>query len=67
MIELLVWLAVLVIVVLVVWYLLQQMGLPEPAQRIITIVLVVIVAVIAIGILLQFAGIGGGFPRLRSP
>ena len=67
MIEMLVWLAVLVIVVLVVWYLLQQMGLPEPAQRIITIALVVVVAVIVIGMLLQFAGMGGGFPRLRSP
>lgn len=59
MIELLIYLAILVIVVMVVWYLLQQMGLPEPAQRIITIALVVVVAIIVIGVLLNFAGMGG--------
>ena len=64
--ELLVWFAVLVIVVVVLWWLLQQLPLPEPAGRIIQIVIVVIVAVIAIGFLLQFAG-GGGLhlPKLR--
>lgn len=66
MVEMLVYLAVLVIVILVAWYLLQQMALPEPANKIITIVLVVVVAIIAIGILLQLTGIGPGFPRLRS-
>ena len=64
MLELLVWLAVLVIVVLVAWWLMQQLSLPEPVQRIVTIVLVVVVAIIAIGVLLNLTGMGPGFFRL---
>lgn len=56
MVGLLVTFAVLVIVIVVVWYLLQQLPLPEPAQRIIQIALVVVVAVVVIGYLLQFSG-----------
>ena len=56
MLSLLVWLAILAIVIIVVWWLLTQLPLPEPARKIITIVLVIIIAVVAIGILLQVAG-----------
>lgn len=62
MIELLVTLAVLVILILVVWWLAQQMGLPEPVMRILTIVLVVVVAVVAIWALM---GLTGRAPPLR--
>lgn len=62
---LLIWLAIVVIVVIVIWFLLTQMQLPEPINRIVLIVLVVIVAVIAIGFLLQFAGGGGPHFKLR--
>lgn len=62
MIELLVYLAILVIVVVVVWWLLQKLPLPEPAGTIIQIAIVIIVAVIVIGFLLQMTG---GSPSLR--
>lgn len=62
--DILIWFAILVIIVIVLWFLLNQFPLPEPAGRIVTIAIVVVVAVIAIGFLLQFAG-GGHWPRLR--
>lgn len=58
MIDLLVYLAILVIVVILVWWLLSQLGLPEPVGRIITIVMVVIVAIAAIMLLLNLSGHG---------
>lgn len=57
--DILIWFAVLVIVIVVLWYLLSQLPLPEPAGQIIRIALVVIVAVVVIGFLLQFSGSGG--------
>jgi len=60
LISILVYLAVFVIVVILVWWLLQQVSLPEPIQKILIIVFVVIAAVILIGILLSFVGHGGG-------
>lgn len=64
--EILIYFAILVIVLVVLWYLLQQLPLPEPAGKIVMICIVVVVAVTAIGFLLQFAG-GGGLhlPRVR--
>ena len=64
MISLLIYLAVLAIVVILVWWLLAQLPLPEPAGKIIRIGLVVIVAVVCIAILLDFAG---HVPALRMP
>jgi heme A synthase len=58
MIDLLVWVAVLAIVVILIWWVLSQLPLPEPARKIVTIVLVVVVAIIAIGFLLSVAGVG---------
>lgn len=58
MIDLIVYLAVLVIVVILVWWLLSQVPLPEPAGRIIKIVLVVVIALIAIMLLLNLTGHG---------
>ena len=62
--DILVYLAILIIVILVVWYLLQKINLPEPAGTIIQIAIVVIVAVVVIGLLLQFTG-GGHVFRLH--
>lgn len=56
MVELLVYLAIVVIIVLVVYYLLSQLSLPEPIGKIINIALVVIVAIVLIGILLNLGG-----------
>lgn len=61
--DIIIYLAILVIVILVVWYLLTKITLPEPAGTIIQIAIVVIVAVVVIGFLLQMQG--GGFPKLR--
>jgi hypothetical protein len=63
MLDILVTLAVIVIVVLVVWFLLSQLSLPEPIGKIVNIALVVIVAVVVIGVLLSFRG---GHFRLGS-
>ncbi len=62
MIDLLVFLAVLVIVVILIWWLLSKLSLPEPAGTIIQIAIVVIVAVVVIGLLLSMTGHG---PPLR--
>ncbi len=66
MITLLIYLVVLVIVVIFLYWLLQQVALPEPANKIAMIVLVAIMVIVLIGILLQFAG-GGGLhlPSIR--
>lgn len=63
--DILIYFAILVIVVVLLWWLLQQLPLPEPAGRFIQIAIVVVVAIVVIGILLQFASGGGThFPRL---
>lgn len=64
--DILIYFAVLVIVVVVLWYLLQQVPLPEPAGKLIQIAIVVVVAVIVIGFLLNFGGgHGASLPHLR--
>jgi hypothetical protein len=60
MIELLVYLVILVIVCIFLYWLMNQIPLPEPLQKIAIIVLVAIGVIVLIGLLLQFAG-GGGF------
>ena len=64
MIELLVYLVILVIVCIFLYWLMSQIPLPEPLQKIAIIVLVAIGVIVLIGLLLHFAGIGGG---LRLP
>jgi len=64
MIDVLIYLVVLVIVVALVWWLLDQLPLPEPIGRIVRIVLIVVVVLIVIGVLLQFTG-HGNLLRLR--
>ncbi len=58
MIDIMIYLAILVIVCLVVWFLLAQVKLPEPIGQIVKIAAVVIVAAIVIGVLLNFGGHG---------
>lgn len=59
MITLLVYLAVFVILAIVVWWVLQQVSLPSPLDRIVQIAFVVIGAFFIIWIILGFAHIGG--------
>lgn len=60
MIDLLVYLAVIVIVAILIWWLLTQLPIPAPLNRIVTIVVVVFGAIILIGLLLSATG--HGFP-----
>lgn len=53
--DLLVWLAILVILILVAWFLLAKLSLPEPAGTIIQIVVVIVVALVAINFLLEIS------------
>ena len=62
--DILIFFAVLVIVICVLWYLLQQLPLPEPAGKFIQIAIVVVVAVVVIGFLMQFGGSGFKFPSI---
>lgn len=57
--DILIWFAVLVIIVCLLYWLLQQLPLPEPAGKFITIAIVVVVAVVVIGFLLSLGGGGG--------
>ena len=63
--SLLITFAIFVIIIVVLWYLLSQLPLPEPAGKIIQIAIVVIVAVVVIGFLMQYAGSGGHLGMLR--
>ena len=66
MIQLLVYLTVFVILMILVWWILQQVALPEPLNRIILIVFVVIGAIVLISLLLSATGSGGlHMPTLR--
>lgn len=58
MIDLIVYLAVLVIVFILIWWILSQLPLPEPIGRIVQIVLVVVAAIILISLLLNLSGHG---------
>lgn len=62
MIDLVIYLAVLVIVVCLVWWLIGQIPLPEPAAKFVRIAVVVVVAVVVIMLLLNLTGHG---PPLR--
>ena len=65
MISLLVYLAIFIILAVLIWWLLQQVALPEPLNKIILIVFVVIGAIVLISLLLSIAGDGSlRLPRL---
>lgn len=64
LIDLLILVGVLAIAVVAIWFVLNQLSLPEPVNKIIMICLVVLIAVIAIILLLRLGGGGGG--RLLS-
>lgn len=58
MVTILMYIVVLVIIAIFLWWLLQQVPLPEPLKKIATIVLVAIGVIALITILMQFAGTG---------
>ena len=59
MLAFIVYFAIFVILIVLVWWLLQQLPLPEPAGKFIQIAIVVVVAIVVIGFLLQLGGSGG--------
>jgi hypothetical protein len=65
LIDLLVYLAILVIVICLVWWLLTQLPIPEPARKFVNIAIVVVVAIVVIMLLLRLGGGGVDLPRLR--
>jgi hypothetical protein len=66
MVALLVYLVIIVIVCIFLWWLLQQVALPEPLRKIAMIVMVAIGVIVLIGLLLQFTGNGAlHIPRLQ--
>lgn len=60
LIHILIWLAIIGIAIVAIWYILNQLPLPEPVKQIIIIVIVVIVAIVAIMFLMQLGGMSGG-------
>ena len=63
--DILIYFAVLVIIVVFLWWLLSQLPLPEPAGKFIQIAIVAVVAIVVIGFLLQFGPGGFKLPQLR--
>lgn len=62
--EFIIYFAIAVIVIVFLWWLLQQIPLPGPANQIITIVIVAVIVVLAIGFLLSFSGGGFHLPHI---
>jgi hypothetical protein len=59
LINLLIYVAILAIVLIAFWYILNQVALPPPIRQIVIIVFVVVVAIIAIYVLLGLVrGVG---------
>ena len=56
MVSLLIWLLIVVAIVAIVWYVLEQVSLPPPLR----ILVLVIVAIVCILMLLQVGGMLGG-------
>jgi hypothetical protein len=62
MLDILIYLAVFVIICALVWWLLQQMELPEPLAKAVRVAFVVIAVIVLIMLMLNFVGQG---PSLR--
>ena len=56
MVDLLIYVAIGVIVLVLLWWIISQVPLPPPLGQILNIVLVVVAALFIIGILLHFGG-----------
>jgi hypothetical protein len=64
MISILVWLVILCIVCALAYWIITQIPLPAPIQKIATVVIVVVFVIAIIYMLLPLTQ-GGAFPRLR--
>jgi hypothetical protein len=65
MIGTLVYLLVVCVIIGLVWWIVDYLPVPEPLNKLIKVVTIVIGAIIIIYALLSIAGVGGGLPSLR--
>lgn len=64
MIGILIQLLILCVVIGVIWWVCDYLPVPEPLNKLIKVVSIVIGCIIIIYALLSIAGIGGGLPKL---
>jgi hypothetical protein len=64
MISTLIYLLVVCVIIGVVWWVVDFLPVPEPLNKLIKVVSIVIGAIIIIYALASIAGIGGGLPKL---
>ena len=64
MIGTLVYLLVVCVIIGLVWWIVDYLPVPEPLNKLIKVVTIVIGAIIIIYALLSIAGMGGGLPKL---
>lgn len=64
MIDILVYVAILAIVLVLVFWVLQQIPLPEPLNKIVMIIIVVVAAIVLISILMSLTGHRIALPKV---
>jgi hypothetical protein len=64
MIGTLIYLLVVCVIIGLVWWIVDYLPVPEPLNKLIKVVTIVIGAIIIIYALLSIAGVGGGLPKL---
>jgi len=65
LVNLIIYILVLAIILGLAFWVIQEIPLPEPLNRIVRIVIVVVAALVLILLLLQLLGVGiGGLPKL---
>jgi hypothetical protein len=68
LVSLLVYVAILAIVLIAFWYIIQQIAMPPPIRQIVIIVFVVIIAIVSIYILVNLVhGVGSLSVGFSSP
>jgi len=65
MIGTLIYLLIVCVIIGLIWWVVDYLPVPEPLNKLIKIVSVVIGVIVIILALMQIAGIGGGLPALR--
>lgn len=65
MIHLLIYLLVVGVVIGLIWYVCDALPIPQPLNKIIKVVSMVVGCIIVILALLQIAGMGPGLPRIN--
>jgi hypothetical protein len=66
MISILIYILVVALVVGLIYYVVDALGVPEPLNRIVKVVAMVVGCLIVIMVLLQIGGVDTGLPRLRG-